>query len=73
MKKTTYLTQEQRSELIEHCLGWYEDWQATDPILYNETIEQKRQEMIILNNSDLIKHVNNVYCGGEDIFKIINP
>ena len=70
MKKTTYLTQEQRSELIEHCLGWYEDWQATDPILYNETIEERKNKMIPLNNSQLIKHLQEWYA--PDIWDFIN-
>ena len=70
MKKTTYLTQEQRSELIEHCLGWYEDWQATDPILYNETIEERKNKMIPLNYSQLIKHLQEWYA--PDIWDFIN-
>ena len=66
MKKTTYLTSDQRAELIEQCLDWYEDWQATDPITYPDTRETLKNEMQILNNSDLIKHINDYYIGGND-------
>jgi len=66
MKKTTYLTSDQRAELIEQCLDWFDDWKATDPYLYSETREERKQMMDVLNNSDLIKHMEKYYC--QDIF-----
>ena len=66
MKKTTYLTSDQRAELIEQCLDWFDDWKATDPHLYSETREERKQMMDVLNNSDLIKHMEKYYC--QDIF-----
>jgi len=72
VKKTTYLNSQQRNYIIDQCLDWYEDWHATDPVLYPEKRETLKKEMDFLNNSDLIKHVNEYYCGDEDIFQILN-
>ena len=69
MKKTTFLTTDQRAELIEQCLDWFEDWKDSDPTCYPETREERKQMMVVLNNSDLIKHMEKFYC--EDIFDYI--
>ena len=69
MKKTTFLTTDQRAELIEQCLDWFEDWKNSDPTCYPETREERKQMMILLHNSDLIKHMEKYYC--EDIFDYI--
>ena len=50
MKKTTYLTSDQRAELIEQCLDWFEDWKDSDPICYPETREE---QLIMLARFDL--------------------
>ena len=69
MKKTTFLTTDQRANLIEQCLDWFEDWKNSDPTCYPETREERKQMMVVLNNSDLIKHMEKYYC--EDIFDYI--
>ena len=43
MKKTTFLTTDQRAELIEQCLDWFEDWKNSDPTCYPETREERKQ------------------------------
>ena len=69
MKKKNFLTTDQRAELIEQCLDWFEDWKNSDPTCYPETREERKQMMVVLNNSDLIKHMEKYYC--EDIFDYI--
>ena len=69
IKKKTYLTSDQRAELIEQCLDWFEDWKDSDPTCYPETREERKEMMVVLNNSDLIKHMKKFYC--EDIFDYI--
>jgi len=61
MKKTTILTTEQRDTIIDKCLEWFEDWKLNEPIVYPETVEDRRQMMVVLNNSDLMKHVYEMY------------
>ena len=46
----TFLTTDQRAELIEQCLDWFEDWKDSDPTCYPETREEKKQMMVVLNN-----------------------
>ena len=36
MKKTTYLTFEQRQTIIEQCEFWFEEWKSNDPLAYPE-------------------------------------
>ena len=61
MKKTTILNKSQRETIIDKCLEWFEDWKADDPNSYPESVEDRRQMMVVLNNSDLIKHVIEFY------------
>jgi len=61
MKKTTILTTEQRDTIIDKCLEWFEDWKLNEPTVYPETVEDRRQMMVVLNNSDLMKHVYEMY------------
>jgi len=72
MKKTNIaFTQEKREEIIEMVLGWFEDWKADDPTVYPETVEERRKEMLVLNNSELIKHIKEFY-GCPDIWDYIH-
>jgi len=71
MKKTNIaFTKEQREEIIDLALGWYEDWQLNEPEVYPETIEERRNKMVCLNNSELIKHLQKWYA--QDIWDYIN-
>ena len=38
-------------------LGWYADWKHDEPTVYTETIEERKNKMLPLNNSELIKHL----------------
>ena len=42
-------------------LGWFEDWKLNEPTVYTETVEERRQLMLPLNNSELIKHIEEYY------------
>ena len=61
MKKNIAVTSEQRKEIIDMVLGWFEDWKNDDPTAYSETVEERRQLMLPLNNSQLIKHIEEFY------------
>jgi len=62
MKKTNIaFTKEKREAIIDMALGWFEDWKHNEPTVYTETIEERRKEMLVLNNSDLIKHIEKFY------------
>jgi len=69
MKKTTILTTEQRDTIIDKCLEWFEDWKFNEPTVYPETVEDRRQMMVVLNNSDLLKHVYEFYA--PDIWEYV--
>ena len=58
MKKTNIaFTKKQREEIIDMVLGWYADWKHDEPTVYTETIEERKNKMLPLNNSELIKHL----------------
>ena len=71
MKKNIAFTKEQREEIIDMVLGWFEDWKLNEPTVYTETVEERRQAMLPLNNSQLIKHIQEFY-GCIDIWDYIN-
>ena len=68
--KNIAFTTEQREEIYDLVLGWFEDWKNDDPTAYPETVEQRRQLMLPLNNSDLIKHIKELYSA--DIWDYIH-
>ncbi len=70
MKKNIAFTSEQREEIIDMVLGWFEDWKLSEPTVYTETVEERRQLMLPLNNSELIKHIQELYA--KDIWDYIN-
>ena len=71
MKKTNIaFTKEQREEIIDLVLGWFEDWKNDDPTAYPETVEERKALMLPLNNSELIKHLQEWYA--EDIWDYIH-
>jgi len=70
MKKNIAFTSEQREEIIDMVLGWYADWKHDEPTVYTETIEERKNKMIPLNNSQLIKHLQKWYA--PDIWDFIN-
>tara|TARA_Y100001972_G_scaffold2636_1_gene2993 strand:+ start:250 stop:465 length:216 start_codon:yes stop_codon:yes gene_type:complete len=71
MKKTNIaFTKEQREEIIDMVLGWFEDWKNDDPTAYPETVEERKALMLPLNNSELIKHLQEWYA--EDIWDYIH-
>jgi len=71
MKKTNaFLTREQRENIIDMVLVWYADWKHDEPTVYTETIEERKNKMIALNNSDLLKHLQEWYA--PDIWDYIN-
>ncbi len=70
MKKNIAFTSEQREEIIDMVLGWFEDWKLNEPTVYTETVEERRQLMLPLNNSELIKHIQELYA--KDIWDYIN-
>tara|TARA_Y100000289_G_scaffold60242_1_gene67032 strand:- start:677 stop:892 length:216 start_codon:yes stop_codon:yes gene_type:complete len=71
MKKTSIaFTKEKREEIIDMVLGWFEDWKLNEPTVYTETVEERRQAMLPLNNSQLIKHIQEFYA--NDIWDYIN-
>ena len=61
MKKNIAFTSEQREQIIDMVLGWFEDWKNADPTAYPETVEERKQLMLPLNNSQLIKHIDKFY------------
>ena len=72
MKKTNIaFTKEQREEIIDMVLGWFEDWKLNEPTVYTETVEERKALMLPLNNSELIKHIQEFY-GCPDIWDYIH-
>ena len=61
MKKNIAFTSKQREQIIDMVLGWFEDWKLNEPEVYPETVEERRQLMLPLNNSQLIKHIEEFY------------
>ena len=69
-KQNIAFTKEKREAIIDMALGWFEDWKLNEPTVYKETVEERRNKMLLLNNSDLIKHLKEWYA--EDIWDYIN-
>ena len=74
MKKTNIaFTSEQREQIIEMALGWFEDWKLNEPTVYPETVEERRALMLPLNNSELFKHIVELYgVSKDDLWEHIN-
>ena len=73
MKKNIAFTSKQREEIIDMVLGWFEDWKNDDPTAYSETVEERKLLMLPLNNSELIKHIEEFYGVVEgEIWSYIN-
>nr|BAR26416.1 hypothetical protein [uncultured Mediterranean phage uvMED] len=71
MKKTNaFLTTEQRENIIDMALDWFEDWKSDGPSVYPESVQDRKNLMISLNNSQLIKHLQKYYA--KDIWDFIN-
>ena len=69
MKKTNIaFTAEQREQIIDMALGWFEDWKLNEPTVYPETVEERRALMLPLNNSELFKHIVELYGCQKTIF-----
>ena len=69
MKKTTYLSSEQRKTITDQCKFWFEEWKSDDPVAYPETWQVRLEMMAHLNNSDFIKHVIEYYS--PDIWEFV--
>lgn len=69
-KQNIAFTQEKREAIIDMALGWFEDWKLNEPTVYTESVEERRNKMLLLNNSELIKHLKEWYA--EDIWDHIN-
>ena len=69
-KQNIAFTKEKREAIIDMALGWFEDWKLNEPTVYTETVEERRNKMLLLNNSELIKHLKEWYA--EDIWDYIN-
>ena len=59
-------TTEQREQIIDLVLGWFEDWKLNEPTVYTETVEERKQLMLPLNNSELFKHIVEFYGLSEN-------
>ena len=60
-KQNIAFTKEKREAIMDMVLGWFEDWKLNEPTVYTETVEERRQLMLPLNNSELIKHIEEYY------------
>ena len=69
-KQNIAFTKEKREAIIDMALGWFEDWKLNEPTVYTESVEERRNKMLLLNNSELIKHLKEWYA--EDIWDYIN-
>tara|TARA_R100000734_G_C3256514_1_gene56445 strand:- start:182 stop:391 length:210 start_codon:yes stop_codon:yes gene_type:complete len=69
MKKTTYLTQEQRQTITEQCEFWFEEWKLNDSLAYPESWQERLSMFTHLNNSDFLKHVYKYYA--HDIWEYL--
>ena len=71
--KNIAFTTEQREEIIDMALGWFEDWKLNEPTVYPETVEERRQLMLPLNNSQLFQHIVELYgVSRDDLWEHIN-
>ena len=64
--KNIAFTTEQREQIIDMVLGWFEDWKLNEPTVYTETVEERRALMLPLNNSELFKHIVEFYGVSRD-------
>ena len=72
-KQNIAFTKEKREAIIDMVLGWFEDWKLNEPTVYTETVEERKQLMLPLNNSELIKHIEEYYGVVEgEIWTYIN-
>ena len=60
-KQNIAFTKEKREAIIDMALGWFEDWKLNEPTVYTETVEERKALMLPLNNSELIKHIEEFY------------
>ena len=72
-KQNIAFTKEKREAIIDMVLGLFEDWKLNEPTVYTETVEERKQLMLPLNNSELIKHIEEYYGVVEgEIWTYIN-
>ena len=72
-KQNIAFTKEKREAIMDMVLGWYEDWKLNEPTVYTETVDEKKGLMLPLNNSELIKHIEEFYGVVEgEIWSYIN-
>lgn len=72
-KQNIAFTKEKREAIMDMVLGWYEDWKLNEPTVYTETVDEKKALMLPLNNSELIKHIEEFYGVVEgEIWSYIN-
>ena len=72
-KQNIAFTKEKREAIMDMVLGWFEDWKLNEPTVYTETVEERKQLMLPLNNSELIKHIEEYYGVVEgEIWTYIN-
>ena len=72
-KQNIAFTKEKREAIMEMALGWFEDWKLNEPTVYTETVEGRKALMLPLNNSELIKHIEEYYGVVEgEIWTYIN-
>ena len=72
-KQNIAFTKEKREAIMDMVLGWYEDWKLNEPTVYTETVDERKALMLPLNNSELIKHIEEFYGVVEgEIWSYIN-
>ena len=72
-KQNIAFKKEKREAIMDMVLGWYEDWKLNEPTVYTETVDEKKALMLPLNNSELIKHIEEFYGVVEgEIWSYIN-
>ena len=72
-KQNIAFTKEKREAIMDMVLGWYEDWKLNEPTVYTETVDDRKALMLPLNNSELIKHIEEFYGVVEgEIWSYIN-
>ena len=72
-KQNIAFTKEKREAIMDMVLGWYEDWKLNEPTVYTETVDERKALMLPLNNSELIKHIEEFYVIVEgEIWSYIN-
>ena len=72
-KQNIAFTKEKKEAIMDMVLGWYEDWKLNEPTVYTETVDERKALMLPLNNSELIKHIEEFYGVVEgEIWSYIN-